>query len=121
MPPWSGTAMIPPPPLFPPNQQKSDGVSAIDTHSGDIGQYFGTFGPPHQHHFEFSASSKRGKNTCEFLFARIFSISKIISRHRFTFPKKYTPKSVRHFPSCENQRCWILKTPPWMGVTARLT
>ena len=49
MPPRPGTVMILPPPQNPPNQQNSDGASAIDVHSGDVGQYLGTFGPSFQH------------------------------------------------------------------------
>ena len=50
MPPRPETVMIsPPPPRHPSNQQNSDSVSAIDAQSGDVRQYFGTFGPSFQH------------------------------------------------------------------------
>ena len=46
LPPRPGAAVIPPPPprSLPPH---TDGVSALNAHSGDVGQYFGNFGPPH--------------------------------------------------------------------------
>lgn len=47
MPPRPGTVMILSRSPVPLNQQHYDGVSAIDAHSGDFGQYFGTFGPPY--------------------------------------------------------------------------
>ena len=46
LPPRPGAAVIQPPPprsLTP----HPDGVSVINAHSGDVGQYFGNFGPPH--------------------------------------------------------------------------
>ena len=45
-PPRPGAAVIQPPPprsLTP----HPDGVSVVNAHSGDVGQYFGNFGPPH--------------------------------------------------------------------------
>ena len=49
MPPRPGTVMNPPLPTLPSNQHYSDGISTIDAHSSDFGQYFGTFGPLHHH------------------------------------------------------------------------
>ena len=42
LPPQPGTAIIPPPPPAPGSHSTN---SAIDAHTGNVGQYFGAFGP----------------------------------------------------------------------------